>query len=104
MTKVGGEYMENKKSSALSGVTGILGIGVLILSIILFTNKNATEIFKSVIAVLLQADLGLLLLIFGINENRSKGRPKGNNYFVVGLVVLTSTIYTIYNLYIKLMQ
>lgn len=96
--------MEDKKPRKNSALVGILGVGVIILSIILFTSENSTEIFKSAITALLQIDLGLLLVMYGINENRSKGKPKGNSYFVVGLAVLTSTAYTIYNLFTKLSQ
>ena len=96
--------MENKKNRTLSVLLGILGAGVMILSIILFTAENAGEIFKASITSLLQIDLGLLLIIFGIKENRSKGKPKGNMYFTVGLAVLTSTAYTIYGLFTKLGQ
>ena len=96
--------MENKKTETLSALMGILGVGVIILSIILFTAEDAGEVFKGAITSLLQVDLGLLLLIFGIKENRSKGKPKGNMYFTVGLAVLTSTAFTIYGLFTKLAQ
>ncbi|MDF2891724.1 MAG: hypothetical protein K0R80_2091 [Clostridia bacterium] len=96
--------MENKKTSTLRILMGILGVGVIALSITLFTTENAGEIFKAVFTSLLQVNLGLLLLVFGISENRSKGKPKGNMYFVVGLAVLTSTAFTIYDLFTRLAQ
>lgn len=96
--------MEDKNPRVINGLIGILGVILIILSIILFTIENAGTMFKSVITVILQVDMGLLLMIYGIKENRSKGKPKGNIYFIVGLAVLTSTVYTIYNLYTKLAQ
>lgn len=96
--------MENKKTGALSVLMGILGVGAMALSIILFMNENAGELFKGSITSLFQVDLGLLLLVFGIKENRSKGKPKGNMYFIVGLAVLTSTAFTIYSLFTNLAQ
>jgi hypothetical protein len=96
--------MENKKTGKLNALMGILGVGVIALSIILISNENAGELFKGSIASVLQIDLGLLLLIYGIKENRSKGKPKGNMYFIVGLAVLTSTAFTIYGLFTKLTQ
>lgn len=96
--------MENKKTVTLSALIGILGVGVMALSIILLNAKNAGEVFKGSIASLLQIDLGLLLLIYGIKENRSKGKPKGNMYFIVGLAILTTTVFTIYGLFTKLSQ
>jgi uncharacterized membrane protein SirB2 len=94
--------MENKETRTLSVLMGILGVGVIILSIILISNENAGELFRGVLASLLQIVLGLLLLVYGIKENRSKGKPKGNMYFIVGLAVLTTTAFTIYNLITKL--
>lgn len=96
--------MENKKTKTLNALMGILGVGVIILSIILLSNDNAGELFKGIMASILQIALGLLLLTFGIKENRSKGKPKGNMYFIVGLAVLTSTAFTIYGLFTKLAQ
>lgn len=96
--------MENKENGTLRALMGILGVGIIILSIVLFSTENAGEVFKGSITSLLQADLGLLLLIFGIKENRSKGKPKGNMYFIIGLAILTTTAFTIYNLFTKLAQ
>ena len=96
--------MENKDTGKLSILMGILGVGVMALSIILLSYDNASELFKGSIASLLQVVLGLLLLTFGVKENRSKGKPKGNMYFIVGLAVLTSTAFTIYGLFTKLAQ
>jgi hypothetical protein len=96
--------MENKNSGTLSALIGILGVGVIILSIILITYDNAGQLFRGSIISLLQADLGVLLLIYGIRENRSKGKPKGNMYFIVGLAILTTTAFTIYNLFMKLAE
>lgn len=96
--------METNKSGKLGVLIGILGVGLMILSIILLSSKNAGELFKGSMASILQIDLGLLLLVYGIKENHTKGKPKGNMYFTIGLAVLTSTAYTIYALYIKLSQ
>ena len=96
--------MENKKAKSLNGLTGILGLGAIILSIILFTYENAGEVFKSVTTALFQVDIGLLLIVYGIREKRTKGKTNGNNYLYVGAAVVLSTAYTLYGLFMKLGQ
>ena len=96
--------MENKRTGALSVLMGILGVGLIILCTLLFTTKNTGEMLKGLIISLLQADLGSFLLIFGIKKNRSKGKPAGDMYYIIGLAILTTTAFTIYNLYTKLAQ
>lgn len=94
--------MKNKKIGILNILMGILGAGLIILGIIIFTNENAGELFKDSIAAQFQVDFGLYLLVFGIKKNRIKGKPAGNKYFMIGLAILTTTAFTIYNLFTKL--
>jgi len=94
--------VENKQPKTLNGITGILGIGAIILSIVLFTNENAGYIFKSVVTALFQLDIGLMLVIYGIRENKMKGKPKGNSYLYVGIAALASTLYTLFVFYARL--
>jgi hypothetical protein len=94
----------DNKSGSIRILIGILGLSVIALSILLLIAENLGVMLKTALVAAWQADIGLLLLFYGVNENRTKGKPKGNMYFVVGLAVLTSTVYTIYDLYTKLAQ
>lgn len=96
--------MANKNSKVLNGSTGILGIGVIILSIILLSNIGLSEVYRLVVSVLLQLLLGLLFIVTGMRENATKGKPKGNMFFYVGSAILVTMAYSAYMLITKLGQ
>jgi cation transport ATPase len=94
--------MTKKNSKLLNGSTGILGAGVILLSIILLSNTGLNEFYKQAVSVLLQLFLGMLFIVTGIKENATKGKPKGNMFFIVGSAILLTMAYSAYTLIAKL--
>jgi peptidoglycan/LPS O-acetylase OafA/YrhL len=94
--------MKNQKKTTLEICIGILQAGILIFVIALIIGTKKDYVFKSIATILLQLNFGMLLIAFGMKENRLKGKSKGNMFFAVGAAALLASVYSIYTLYTKM--
>jgi hypothetical protein len=94
--------MISKNNKVLNGLTGVFGFLVIILSIILLSNKDLSELHKLTTSTVLQLCLGILFIVTGIRENATKGKPKGNMFLYVGAAILVTMAYGAYVLIAKM--